>query len=730
MGKEQKNRRYPVMIVVLGLLALTLALLWMLTRPVDAHAALTAEIRVCPAGCDYASIQDAVDNASEDDIIKVATGVYTGLQSVPVPPGYLNPPASGLVTQTVYLSKSLTIQGGYTTTDWLTPDPVANPTIVDAQNQGRAMLIAGNISPTIAGLHFTGGNATGLGGYSGVNWPPHDTGGGLCVVSATATISNNVVSNNTAGSFGSGGGMYLLYSDAVLRNNTVTTNTANSLYGGGLYTMYSDATLTGNTYSGNSAGWGGAVFLEFSPATLVSNTFTGNSCIMAGGALNVHTSNALIAENNISNNMADVGGGLRLYDSAATIDNNVISANTATDFGGGLHLWISPSTLTRNTITGNSANSTAGAIEFWLSDATLINNLIADNHASEIGTGLYIIGESSPRLLHNTIARNVPSGGGDSSGIYVDYYQAPCTLWLTNTILVSHTIGISVSTDNVASLEATHWGNDIDWNGDGTIVTGTINVWGNPAFVDPDAGDYHLGSGSVAINAGVNAGVFTDIDGEPRPAGAGYDIGADEFLAGLIVTKQASTDLAQAGAPLTYTIHITNNDAIPLNALVTDVLPLHVIPTGTRVWTPPPLLPGDDWSETFVVTIETGYHGSLVNVVQVTTEEGPSGMYTNTVDVEEAIAGLSATNDSPSMLGNPTTLTATITAGSNVVYAWAFDDGSLGSGSVVTHTYANAGVYTAVVTASNPVSQFTATTTVTIIEPGFSVYLPLVLRNH
>jgi YD repeat-containing protein len=80
------------------------------------------------------------------------------------------------------------------------------------------------------------------------------------------------------------------------------------------------------------------------------------------------------------------------------------------------------------------------------------------------------------------------------------------------------------------------------------------------------------------------------------------------------------------------------------------------------------------------------------------------------------IAGLSAVNDSPTLAGWSTTLTATVTAGTNVAYIWAFGDGSTGSGSVVGHTYLDAGVYTAVVTASNSVSVLTATTTVTITQ--------------
>ena len=90
--------------------------------------------------------------------------------------------------------------------------------------------------------------------------------------------------------------------------------------------------------------------------------------------------------------------------------------------------------------------------------------------------------------------------------------------------------------------------------------------------------------------------------------------------------------------------------------------------------------------------------------------------------------GLEATNDSPTALGGTTTLTATISQGTApVTYTWDLGDGETANGAVVTHAYANAGNYTAVVTATNSVSTLTDTTSVVIVEQ-YRVFLPLCLR--
>jgi hypothetical protein len=105
------------------------------------------------------------------------------------------------------------------------------------------------------------------------------------------------------------------------------------------------------------------------------------------------------------------------------------------------------------------------------------------------------------------------------------------TVAFTNTIIAGHqSVGITVTTGSTATLKATLWyNNGTDTGGGGTVIKST-NITGNPAFASPSAWDYHLTSTSAAIDRGVDAGVTTDIDGDSRPLGAGYDIGAYEYV--------------------------------------------------------------------------------------------------------------------------------------------------------------------------------------------------------
>jgi hypothetical protein len=99
-------------------------------------------LTVCKGGsCSYADIQPAVDAAPSGSTIKVAAGVYNTLVVRP----RADVETTGNVTQVVYISKTLIIRGGYTTTNGMAdpPDPVAHPTILDAGSQGRVIYITG-----------------------------------------------------------------------------------------------------------------------------------------------------------------------------------------------------------------------------------------------------------------------------------------------------------------------------------------------------------------------------------------------------------------------------------------------------------------------------------------------------------------------------------------------------------------------------------------------------------
>jgi hypothetical protein len=99
------------------------------------------------------------------------------------------------------------------------------------------------------------------------------------------------------------------------------------------------------------------------------------------------------------------------------------------------------------------------------------------------------------------------------------------------------------------------------------------------------------------------------------------------------------------------------------------------------------------------------------------------------VMVEEPVSGLAALSNSPTILGLTTTLTATVDSGTHLTYTWDLGDGTSASGARVSHVYAAAGVYTAVVTATNALGWEVVTTTVVVGQPApvYRYYLPLIL---
>jgi uncharacterized repeat protein (TIGR01451 family) len=615
-----------------------------------------------PVPC-FTTIQSAVDAADDpDDVIKVAAAVYEGVS------------ARQGITQAVYISKTVTIRGGYGGGNWDTFDPGTSPTTLDAQGQGRGLYITGQATgPTIVGLRIANGNATGLGGGP---WGGHDVGGGVYVISATLTLADSQVFSNTATH---GGGIGAVNASVVVSDSRVFGNTAGGA-GGGLYVIngYEDddgdtdavsitASLLGSqVFKNRAGGGGGGVYIEnYSEpleeslgtvmALLSENRVFGNSAGGAGGGLYLANSTATVVGNVVTTNTAAYdGGGLSvgrcLFCSSNStppkLGDNVFRANQAGQGGGGLYLGYQSAMLSNNIVISNSA-SQGGGVYAYFGGGTFTNTVITDNRADITGSGLSFVATWS-RLLHTTIARN---DGGDGSGICITPSQGsilvPNRVTLTNTVIASQTVGITMTGfsgglwGDVVVLDGVLWFDnetnivsvDPSTITQVSFITVTRAYTGDPAF---SIDGYHLTADSVAIDRGVRTSVAVDVDGEPRPPMAGCDLGADEYPVALRVIKQASLDPVRPGTRLTYTIRVTNTGSVDLHGIITDSLPTHIVPGqtpgGTAImpggqitWTARITAPGGAWTDAVVVTVEEGYLGLMTNSVEVATGEGAAG---------------------------------------------------------------------------------------------------------
>lgn len=215
-----KRKGLAILLAVgLGIAALVLPLALSASAPKTIYVAATGKDSPDCGGrlepC--RTIQQAVDLAQANDLIQVAAGHYTSVNT------------RGGLKQLVYIDKNLYVLGGYTPDFAEPPNPRVNLTTLDAQGQGRVIYVMGNVNVTLEGLRITGGNAAGLMGGL-IQEPGRDAGGGIYIITATATISGCEVWDNRAadsGMTGMGGGVYASGGSSVfLIANNIHHNTA------------------------------------------------------------------------------------------------------------------------------------------------------------------------------------------------------------------------------------------------------------------------------------------------------------------------------------------------------------------------------------------------------------------------------------------------------------------------------------------------------------------------
>jgi hypothetical protein len=332
-----------------------------------------------------------------------------------------------------------------------------------------------------------------------------------------------IIDGNNAGSvvtFNSGEGP-----QSELRGFTVRNGRAQVRGGGIRIENNSSPTITGNIVVNNrAADGGGGISTSFSSPVIQGNTIAYNGQIQGfsggvggGGVAVVGASSAVLLNNNISGNSwsTSSGGGITLFAAGTpTIKNNLIANNSAYSDGGGIAM-------------------------FNQSDAAIVQNVITGNTAPK-GGGLYWLvpsGARGPFLINNTISANSSPNG---SGIFADGFDVQVQL-INNIVvaaagqnaIVCGTFDTKVPTfsfnDVVASAGSAYSGSCTTQTG----MNGNISV--DPLFRDVSNADYHLQSGSPAIDSGTaNQAPLKDADGVDRPTdgdgdgNAAFDMGAFE----------------------------------------------------------------------------------------------------------------------------------------------------------------------------------------------------------
>jgi uncharacterized repeat protein (TIGR01451 family) len=255
-----------------------------------------------------------------------------------------------------------------------------------------------------------------------------------------------------------------------------------------------------------------------------------------------------------------------LNTSSLTLTNITVSNGNPGADGGGIYNDTSGTlVINQGRVLGNTGNFGGGIFNTTGSSVTLNNTLVAGNRAQTTGGGIRNRGNLT--LNNSTVAANYDAGsvGGRSGGIA---NAGTYTLVLNNSLV---------------------YGNEASSNPEisGTYTSNSSLVGVDPAFVNlldassnapTSGGDYRLGAGSAAVDAGANSlipgGATTDLAGAPRrfddagvaDTGVGtapiVDIGAYErqvaSLADITITKTDGQTSATSGTSVTYTIVASN----------------------------------------------------------------------------------------------------------------------------------------------------------------------------
>jgi parallel beta-helix repeat protein len=208
---------------------------------------------------------------------------------------------------------------------------------------------------------------------------------------------------------------------------------------------------------------------------------------------------------------------------------------------------ISHGLVENNVIYENGTGGCSGINMDGVTDTLVRNNLLYANHAS--GISIYQIdggsGSQNNLIYNNTIhmasdgrwAINIPNTSDTNNRVFNNILYNEHS-WRGSISIASSTLPGFASDYNVVMDRFSSDDGDtrislVEWQQLGYDLHSIIAT-PPELFMDAVAGDYHLKQGSPAIDQGTPlAEVTQDLQGNPRPAGSAFDIGAYEFTPSL-----------------------------------------------------------------------------------------------------------------------------------------------------------------------------------------------------
>jgi predicted outer membrane repeat protein len=400
---------------------------------------------------------------------------------------------------------------------------------------GRTTIFAGEVLSNTAGLNGAGINVNNDIWVNGtvIAWNNAGAdGGGLLQYNPYKAVKVDNAYFALNRSHGNGGGLWAK-GNLNMNYTMVISNTAGPdsgtgstyIYGGGVYLETGSISVSTSFFRGNTfichtcSSKGGGLYMDSTQAaTIQSSSFEKNYSFLGGGVYYTYT-NLVLKNSKFIGNQSELGGGIIL--AGGNIQDTDFVSNYAAQSGGALSggslVQISGSRFINNTVHYNGGGAISGNIRL-----VAVNTLFAGNHADTGSSVMELSGSATSSLEQVTIA----SYGARDANEAIHLTNG--TLLITNTIITNYLYGVKMNSGTLNvdyDLYFNNQSNVISYGG--VFISGLHCLEGDPLFVNPAIGDYHLQVGSPAVNHGKNLGVLTDLDGTPRDAKP--DIGAYEF---------------------------------------------------------------------------------------------------------------------------------------------------------------------------------------------------------